>query len=140
VVALSKFLALLAEAFGKAREAQEGLKVTGEALKFVQDTNERYYEAELYRIKGELLLQQSGAEQTMRMAAEGSFLKAIEIARRQGAKSLELRAVVSLARLYRKDGGAEDIRSRLEEVYSWFAEGADTVDLNEARALLNELT
>jgi TOMM system kinase/cyclase fusion protein len=144
---LSYCLALLAEAHGKVGQAEEGLGVLAEAWAFVGESGERYYEAELYRLKGELSLQsrqvktsQDKSEITNPQSeAEACFLKAIEIARRQQAKSLELRAVMSLARLWQQQGKKEEARQMLAEIYNWFTEGFDTADLQEAKALLAEL-
>jgi predicted ATPase len=99
----------------------------------MEQTDERLWEAELYRLKGELLRAQ-GDE------AEASLLKAVEVARRQGAKSWELRATVSLCRLWRDRGRVDEARHMLAEIYAWFTEGFDTVDLKEAKALLEELS
>jgi predicted ATPase len=129
------FLAWLAEAYGKAGQAEEGLSVLAEALAQVKKTDERYYEAELRRLKGELLLMQGDKTE-----AEASFHKAIEVARRQQAKSWELRATVSLCRLWQKQGRVDEARQTLAEIYGWFTEGFDTPDLKEARALLEELS
>jgi predicted ATPase/class 3 adenylate cyclase len=183
--ARSYFLALLAEAQGKAGQTEEGLNVLAEALAFVHDTGERLYEAELYRLKGQLVLQsgvrspksevktslgrvqdksktsqdKSGVADPRPPApdpqaeAEACFLKAIEIARRQSAKSLELRAVMSLVRLWQQQATQPDsrtthhetrakldaARNMLSEIYGWFTEGFDTKDLQEAKALLEEL-
>jgi predicted ATPase len=148
------FLALLAEACGKAGQAEEGLSVLAEALAFVHDTRERFHEAELYRLKGELTLQQQvhapssefnvaslqHRTPNTQAEAEACFLKAIEIARRQQAKSLELRAVMSLARLWQQQGKKDDARQMLAEIYGWFTEGFDTKDLQEAKELLEELS
>jgi predicted ATPase len=133
---LSHLLALLAEAYGSTGQAEEGLNVLAEALAFVRSSNERYYEAEIYRLKGELLLMQGGDE----TEAEASFHKAIEVARRQSAKSWELRATVSLCRLWQKQGRRDEARQMLAEIYGWFTEGFDTPDLKEAQALLEELS
>jgi hypothetical protein len=118
----------------------------------VDSTGERFYEAELHRLKGELTLQKfqvSGstfqvdnppsAIRIPQLETEACFLKAIEIARRQQAKSLELRAVMSLARLWQQQGKKEEARRMLAEIYDWFTEGFDTTDLKEAKALLDEL-
>ena len=142
-------LALTAEAYGQAGQAGEGLAVLTEALALVEATDERWYEAELYRLKGTLSLLpkvhslqsevKKGPESEVRgweSEAEECFWKAIEVARRQQAKSLELRAVMSLVRLWQHQGKQEEARKLLAEVYSWFTEGFDTADLKEARALL----
>ena len=130
----SRMLAWLAEAYGKAGQAEEGLSVLTEALALVEKIGERYYEAELYRLKGELLLMQGDEAE-----AEASFDKAIEVARRQQAKSWELRATVSLRRLWQKQGRCDEAQQILAEIYTWFTEGFDTPDLQEAKALLEEL-
>ena len=109
------------------------LALLAEALALVEKTGERYYGAELYRLKGELLLMQGDEAE-----AEASLDKAIEVARRQQAKSWELRATMSLCRLWQRQDKREEARQRLAEVYGWFTEGFDTPDLKEARALLAE--
>jgi predicted ATPase/class 3 adenylate cyclase len=141
------FLALLAEAQGRTGQAEEGLSTLSEALTVMDKTGERFYEAELYRVKGQLVLQAAGrrpktpAPSTHAEAeAEVCFLKAIEVARRQQAKSLELRATVSLARLWQRQGKMEDAHQMLAEIYGWFTEGFDTADLQDAKALLDELS
>jgi predicted ATPase len=127
-------LRALAEAQAKAGRPGEGLATLDEALMLAEETEERYWDPELYRLKGELLmLQGEDAE------AEASFLKAIDIARGQQAKSWELRATVSLCRLWQKQGKQEEARQALAEVYGWFTEGFDTPDLQEAQTLLQEL-
>jgi adenylate cyclase len=131
----SYWLALLAVAQGSAGPAEEGLSCLSEALAFVEHSGERYYEAELHRLKGELLLQQGDQAE-----AEASFHQAIEVAREQSAKSWEMRATVSLCRLWQQQGKMEEARQRLAEIYDWFTESCDTPDLQEARALLNELS
>ncbi len=136
------FLALLAEAYARAGQAEAGLKTLAEALDVVDRTQERVFEAELYRLKGELMLLQpsrEGEEAGGRREAEACFLQAIETARRQGARSLELRAVMALTRLWRQQGKPADARQMLAESYGWFTEGFDTADLQEAKALLAEL-
>ena len=103
----------------------------------------RHYEAEMYRLKGELTLKQSGVrgpESEVQKGAEACFLKAIEIAHKQQAKSLELRAAMSLARLWQQQGKKEEARKLLAEIYGWFTEGFDTKDLQEAKAFLAELS
>jgi predicted ATPase len=146
-------LSWLAEAYGKEGQVEEGLTVLAEALAVVDKTRERIYEAELYRLKGQLTLQKfqvSGSKfqvenslgssvQSLESEAEECFLKAIEIARKQQAKSLELRAVVSLARLWQQQGKKEEAWQMLAEIYGWFTEGFDTKDLQEAKALLEAL-
>jgi len=116
--------------------------VLTEALVIVHKTGERYYEAELYRLKGELLLRSGaqGLRSGVQKEAEECFRQAIDIARRQGAKSLELRAVMSLSRLWQQQGKKGEARQLLAEIYGWFTEGFDTKDLQEAKALLEELS
>ena len=116
----------------------EGLAVIAEALALVEDTGERYSEAELWRVKGELLLKASASNTPAE--AESCYRKAIEIARRQRAKAWELRAATSLARLWQRQGNHEAARPMLAEIYGWFSEGFDTADLKDAKALLDELS
>jgi len=131
-------LAMLAEAQGKGGLPEQGLTVLAEALTIVNKTGERFWEAELYRLKGELTLQceVQGSQFKVQDEAAECFRGAIEIAQRQSAKSLELRAVMSLSRLWRNQGKQAQARQMLAEVYGWFTEGSDTADLKEARALL----
>jgi predicted ATPase len=131
------WLALLAEAYGTAGQVQEGLQALDEALALVDQNGERYWEAELYRRKGELLLQ-SGVWGT-EPEAEGCFQHALAVAHRQQAKALELRAALSLSRLWRRQGKRAEVYQLLAEVYGWFTEGFDTADLQAAKALLDEL-
>jgi predicted ATPase len=135
-IAWTFLLIKLAEAYGKAGQAGEGLTALAEALALVNKTGERYFEAELHRLKGELLLQQdagSGDE------AETCFRQALDVVRCQQAKSLELRAVMSLSRLWQRQGKRNEARQLLAEIYGWFTEGFDTADLQEAKAVLEEL-
>jgi predicted ATPase len=117
-------------------EIEEGLKMVEEALELKCKFEETYMEAELLRLKGELLQLQGEEEH----GVEECFLEAIDIAKSQKAKSLELRAVVSLSRLLKKQDKKEEARELLEETYNWFTEGFDTEDLKEAKALLEELS
>lgn len=136
------FLGLLADAYARSGQAEAGLRTLAEALGLVERTQERVYEAELYRLKGELTLLRpiGGAQQASRQdEAEAAFQQAILIARRQSARSLELRAVMDLARLWREQGKPEAAREMLAASYGWFTEGFDTADLQEAKALLDEL-
>jgi len=143
-------------------QREEGLTVLTEALALVDKTGERMYEAGLYRLKGELTLQQFNVQgSTFKVAnlrpltpntqhltpspqakaeAEACFHKAIAIARHQKAKSLELRAVMSLSRLWQQQGKRQQAHQMLGEIYDWFTEGFDTQDLQEAKALLEELS
>jgi predicted ATPase len=130
------FLALLAEAHGIMGQPEAGLMVLTEALTLTDITGERWSEPELYRLKGELLLQQSSDNQA---EAESCFRHALDLARNQQAKSLELRAATSLARLWQQQGKRAEARQVLAEVYEWFTEGFDTADLKDAKALLDEL-
>jgi predicted ATPase len=136
---------MLAAAYAKVGRVEEGLTVVAEALAFVDKTGAYLSEAELYRIKGELLLTREGKSQKANSkrqkstAAEDCFLKAIEVAQRQQAKSLELRAVMSLAKLWQQQGKPKEAHEMLGEIYGWFTEGFDTKDLQEAKALLDEL-
>jgi class 3 adenylate cyclase/predicted ATPase len=129
-------LTLLADACRRARRVDEGLNALAEALHLVEETGERTWEAEMYRIKGELLLSRSKENE---LEAKASFNKALEVARRQQAKSLELRAATSLSRLWRDEGRCQEVRDLLAPIYDWFAEGFDTADLKEAKALLADL-
>jgi predicted ATPase len=133
------YLALLAEAYGTGGQVAEGLSVVAEALAAVDKTGDRLWEAELYRLKGELTLHQSSGHRR-ESEAEACFHKAIEIARKQQAKSLELRAAISLARLWQQQGKQAEAHTLLSEIYNWFTEGFDTKDLQEAKALLDELS
>jgi predicted ATPase len=130
------WLALLAEAHGTMGQRETGLAVLTEALTFVDTTGERCYEAELYRLKGELLLQQSPSNHT---EAESCFYHAISMAQSQQAKSWELRASTSLARLWQQQGKRQEAHDLLAPVYHWFTEGFDTADLKDAKALLDAL-
>jgi predicted ATPase/class 3 adenylate cyclase len=132
----SYFLALLAEAYGEAGQPQEGLAVLAEALALVDTTGIRWWEAELHRRKGEALLKQLHHDEPQ---AETCFHHALAIARRQQAKSLELRAAVSLSRLWQRQGKRTEAWELLAPIYGWFTEGFDTADLQEAKALLEEL-
>ncbi|GAB3629702.1 guanylate cyclase [Pandoraea terrae] len=137
------FLALLAETYGKAGQARAGLGVLAEALALAGNTGERYYEAELHRLKGELLLELSSAQtrkSTAREPAQACFHQAIGIARQQSAKSFELRATLSLVRLWQRQGNIEAARQTLAEVHGAFTEGFDTADLQQARTLLDAPT
>jgi predicted ATPase/DNA-binding winged helix-turn-helix (wHTH) protein len=129
-------LALLAEVCGRSGQIEAGLEVLEEALVTAENHTERFNEADLYRLKGELLLRQCGEGW---FEAEACFQRALDIARHQQAKSLELRAATSLARLWQQQGKRDDARQLLAEVYGWFTEGFDTADLQEAKALLDAL-
>ncbi len=135
----SYFLALLAAAHGRAGQSQAGLNAVTDALAMVNSTGERFYEAELYRLKGTLILQCSGAarlDSSVQQEAQACFHKAISVARQQGAKSLELRATVSLAQLW-ETRDKEAARQMLADIYSFFSEGFDSVDWLQAKTLLD---
>jgi len=131
------FLSLLAEVHRSLGQPEAGLTALGEALALVETTGERYYEAELHRLKGELLLQHAAPDVS---DAETCFQQALDIARRQQAKALELRAAMSLSRLWQQQGKRAEARKLLAPIYGWFTEGFDTADLQEAKALLEALT
>jgi predicted ATPase len=138
------FLTLLAEVAGLLGQPEEGLAALDEALTLVEQTEERYYEAELYRQRGELLLLRAAKNHPAQDSreqhdVETCFQQALDVARHQQAKSLELRAAMSLARLWQRQGKRVEARALLEEIYGWFTEGFDTADLQEAKALLHEL-
>ena len=130
------FLALLAEVYGTMGQPAAGLMVLAEALTRADKTGERWYEPELHRLKGALLLQQSADNHT---EAQTCFQQALDVARSRQVKSLELRAATSLSRLWQQQGKRAEARQLLAEVYGWFTEGFDTPDLREAKALLDEL-
>jgi predicted ATPase len=145
-------LSLLVDALRRAGEPEEGLQLIAEALAHVNNTGERFSEAELYRLKGELTLQKLSVVSSQlsvtnsrsltpypQSEAEACFLKALEISQKQHAKSLELRASVSLARLWQQQGKTTEAHQMLSAIYNWFTEGFETKDLHEARALLEEL-
>jgi hypothetical protein len=152
----------LAEAYGKKGHAEAGLHILADVLTTVHKTAEHHCESELYRLKGELLLQQAMGgsirnallekpviseigwiEMThvlpFRTEAEACFFQAIEVAGCQHAKSLELRAVMSLCYLWQTQGKRAEAYQKLAETYNWFTEGFDTLDLQEAKALLEAL-
>jgi predicted ATPase len=144
-------LALLAETQNDMGRSQDAARSLTDALAIAEKNGEHFYDAELYRLKGELVLQSgvrgpaSESPNTQHLTpstqveAEACFLKAIDIAQRQQAKSLELRATTSLARLWRHQGKRAEACQLLAEIYGWFTEGFDTTDLQEAKVLLSEL-
>jgi len=125
------YLILLAAAYGRVGQIEAGLRVAEEALAV------RRRDAGLYHVKGELLLRRSAEHHA---EAESCFRQALEIARRQGAKSLELRAAMSLSRLWQRQGKHTEARELLAPLYGWFTEGFDTADLQEAKVLLEEVS
>jgi len=130
------FLGLLAEACGANDRMEEGLEALAEAIAFVESTRRYFFEAELHRLRGALLLAVAPGEAS---AAEESLRRALEVAREQGAKSLELRAALTLGRLWADQGRRDEARSLVSEVHGWFTEGFDTPDLLESRDLLTIL-
>jgi tetratricopeptide (TPR) repeat protein len=142
------------EAYIISRQTDKGLDIFDKAMEVLRTYDELYCEAELYRLKGELLLikaeeanKQKGKPKKnkdktgeLEKEAEALFQNSIELSRKQQAKSWELRAVMSLSRLWQKQGKKEEARKMLEEIYGWFTEGFDTADLKEAEALLEELS
>lgn len=141
----------LVEAYRHVGQATAGLQLVTEIEALLETSDERLWQAELFRLKGELLLQSGdqrhGAEvwtpeatpETLQAEAEACFLEAFAVARSQQARSLELRAAMSLSRLRQQQGRRDDARQLLTEIYDWFTEGFDTADLQEARALLAKL-
>jgi len=137
---LPHFFGILGELCEKTGEVKEGFRAVTEALAAVNKSGERYYEAELFRIKGELVLKKARVEdKTKQEEAEECFRQAIDISRRQKAKSWELRAVMSLCRMLYKQGKKSKARQLLDDIYSWFTEGFDSPDLKEAKTLLDEM-
>ena len=130
------YLALLAETYGKVGQPSQGLSVLTEALTMVDKTAEGWWEAELHRLKGELLLRRASPTEEV----EACFRQALAVAQHQQARSLELRAAMSLARLWQRQGKRDAAHDLLAPIYGWFTEGFDTADLQEARALLAELS
>ena len=131
------FCTVLAEVSAHLGHTEDGLQALAEAHTLVEQHEERYWEAEIYRLRGVLLLRQTGTSQA---EAETWLQRALDVARRQQAKSLELRAAMSLARLWQRQGKRGEARELLAPIYDWFTEGFDTADLQEAKALLDELS
>jgi tetratricopeptide (TPR) repeat protein len=129
-------LALLAEAYGQAGQPEAGLTCLAEALTRVAATEERWWEAEVYRLQGVLRLQRLPADGDQ---AAACFQQALDVARRQQARALELRAALSLSRLWQQQGQQDEAYKLLAPIYGWFTEGFDTADLQEAQALLAAL-
>ena len=135
VLDLPWYLGVLAEVYGSANRVDTGLETIAEALAVADKAG--YYEAELYRLKGELLRQHAVSDVSQ---VEARFQQALTVTRRQQAKSLELRAAMSLARLWQQQGKRAEARELLAPIYGWFTEGFDTADLQEAQALLAALS
>jgi predicted ATPase len=131
-------LARLAEAYGKGGQVAKGLRFLDESMTEMEASEERHYEPEIYRLKGELILQQDREQRAGHadIEAEAYFHRALELARSRQAKSLELRAAMSLSRLWQQQGDLSAARQILTEVYDWFSEGFETPDLQEAAAML----
>jgi predicted ATPase len=130
-------LGLLARAYGKVGQLEDGLRCIEQALTKLEANDERWPEAGLHRIKGELLLQMASPQKEQE--AEASFLQAIRVAQCQQAKSLELRATMCLSRLWQQQDKRDVAHKMLAAIYHWFTEGFDTADLQEAKSLLEEL-
>jgi predicted ATPase len=130
------FLALLAEAYASVGQVEDGLALLADALALLPSGRGFFYEAEIYRLQGELFLYQSNPDVQQ---VEACFSRALAIARRQEAKALELRAAISLSRLWQQQGESATARQLLAEIYGWFTEGFDTADLQEAQTVLKEL-
>ncbi len=126
---------LLADAYHKAGQVSEGLQALDDALEWIRRTGEQRWESVVRRLKGELLLRQSVND----LEAEAFFREALELARRQQVKSLELRATTSLSRLWQAQGKRNQARDLLAPVYDWFTEGFDTADLKDAKAVLESI-
>ena len=130
------FCTRLAEVCDHLGHPEDGLQALAEAYTLVEQHEERWWEAEVCRLRGVLLLRQPGTPQA---EAEAWLQRALDVARRQQAKSLELRAAMSLSRLWQQQGKQAEARALLAPIYSWFTEGFDTADLQEARALIEAL-
>jgi predicted ATPase len=126
----------LAKAYGHSKQVEKGLQLLDKACADMPQTGEHFWEAEQHRLQGEFLLAHSPGDQT---TAAAYMHQPLEVAHRQAAKSLELRAAMSLARLWQSQDKRQDAVDLLAPVYGWFTEGFDTADLKEAKALLNEL-
>jgi predicted ATPase len=137
IMYMHHFRILLSEAYRFAGKIEEGLCALTEAEKNMEKTGLRLYEAELYRTRGELLLLRSSPDER---SVEKEFSKAMDIARRKEARSLKLRAAMSLSRLWHRQGKNERAQKLLSESYGWFTEGWDTSDLKEAKKLMQELS
>jgi predicted ATPase len=136
-VFLPLFGCQLADALRKSARLEEAIVALDEAFEAAEQNEEPWWKSELHRVRGELLL--AAPADAAGDAAEQCFRQAIDLARLQGAKSLELRALTSLSRLLRSQGKSDEARQMLAEIYGWFTEGFDTADLKEAKALLEEL-
>jgi predicted ATPase len=135
----SRWFALLAEIYAEIGQVQQAINLLADAFTHVDQTGERFYEAELHRLKGEFALRLPSSGKSNLHEAEACFQHSITVARRQHAKSWELRATTSLARLLAQHDRPDEARAILAEIYNWFTEGFDTADLKDAKALLDEL-
>ena len=138
LVLVPAYLALVAEVYEKLGLAAEGLSAVSEAIIAGQQSGQHYWEAEPHRLRGALTLR-AAASAAHAAEAESCFLQALEVARSQKAKSLELRAATSLSRLWADRGKAKEALALLSGIYHWFTEGFDTLDLRDAKSLLEEL-
>ena len=151
----SYHLALIADGHRVAGQIDKGLALLAEALTWADDNDDRFYEPELHRLKGELLMSHHAPRPDLEYSnpscaseigesdlaeIETCFRRAIDIARTRGAKSMELRATMSLAQLLRDTSRRDEARAQLSRIYNWFTEGFDTADLKDAKALLDQLT
>ena len=135
VVFVPYWHALIAEMHGRLNQPEEGLTLLSESMNIINETDHRFREAETYRIKGELLLLKGNSASDVQSCYE----KALEVARAQEAKSYELRAAMSLARLWQSQGKKKQAKGVLDKIYGWFTEGFETRDLRDAKQLLAEL-
>src|SRR5262249_51958184 len=135
-LAVPSFCTVLADVCAHLGHTADGLQALVEAHTLVEQQEERWWEAEIYRLRGVLLLKQP---ETPQAEAEAWLQRALDVARRQEAKALELRAAMSLARLWQPQGRRAEARDLLTPIYGWFTEGFDTADLQEARVLLEQL-
>jgi predicted ATPase len=134
---VSYFCTVLADVAAHLGHPEDGLQALAEAHILVEQHEDHWWEAEIYRLRGVLLLRQPG---TPPAEAEAWLQRALDVARRQEAKSLELRAATSLSRLWQQQGKRPEAYDLLAPIYHWFTEGFDTADLREAKALLEELS
>jgi predicted ATPase len=139
VLRIPYFCTVLAEVADHLGHTADGLQALAEAYTLVEQHEERWWEAEVCRLRGVLLLHAERGVRNTELTAEECFQRALDVARRQEAKSLELRAAMSLARLWRQQGKRDEAHALLAPIYGWFTEGFDTADLQEARALLEQL-
>jgi predicted ATPase len=136
-LAVPYFCTVLAEVCDRLGHLEDGLQALAEAHTLVEQYEERWWEAEVCRLQGVLLLRQP---ETPQAEAEAWLQRALDVARRQEAKALELRTAVSLSRLWQQQGKRTEAYELLTPIYGWFTEGFDTADLQEAKALLKALT